>query len=393
MSTESLERSPDPDTLAAVNTPPGRGALATVQVRGPDAVRAVACACRADLNKMLDELRAGRLCVTHWTDASGEQIVLHVLGPDHVEINSHGGVMAARSILRSLADRGVCTVTWQELVYRQASSVIEAEATETLARAPTLRTAGVLLDQYRGALATCVTRLFQRLEQVRVDDVSNELERLIDRSALGLHLVEPWRVAIVGRPNVGKSSLLNALVGYERAIVHPTAGTTRDLVSAVTAFGGWPVELVDSAGFRPAVDELEAAGIRHAKTGVAQSNLQLVVLDCSLPLTSEDRAILQLCLRPVIVANKIDLPVAWDRCTVVPGSHAVSAQTGAGLQHLTDRLAALLVPDPPQPGEAVPFTQRQVVWLQEAQRNLRARDTQRAAQALRGMMGDKHSKT
>jgi len=158
-------------------------------------------------------------------------------------------------------------------------------------------------------------------------------------------------VVIAGAPNVGKSSLLNALAGYQRSIVAPTPGTTRDLVSVRLAIDGWPVEFVDTAGLRGATEALEGQGIEQARAMAATADLCLWVLDASAPPVWSDRAI----PRMQLLVNKTDLPPAWsldERTDVV----RVSTETGAGLPELCERLSARLVPDVPPPGAAVPFT-------------------------------------
>src|SRR5205814_9029049 len=141
-----------------------------------------------------------------------------------------------------------------------------------LARAPTLRAAEVLVEQQLGALEGEVTRALARLP----DDpagASDVVDALVRRAVVGLRLVSGWTVALAGRPNVGKSRLLNALAGYRRAIVDPSPGTTRDVVTVRTALDGWPVELADTAGLRAPGDPLEAAGIALARARQRDADL------------------------------------------------------------------------------------------------------------------------
>src|SRR5262249_7726954 len=119
---------------------------------------------------------------------------------------------------------------------------------ELVQRAPTLRTAAILLDQLNGAFATEVRRILALFE-TDPRNAAFSLHRLAELgNTVGRHLVEPWKVVVAGPPNVGKSSLVNALAGYQRSVVSEVAGTTRDAVSVRTAFDGWPVELIDTAG-------------------------------------------------------------------------------------------------------------------------------------------------
>lgn len=176
------------------------------------------------------------------------------------------------------------------------------------------------------------------------------MPRLAALAPVGRHLVEPWRVTVAGPPNVGKSSLVNALAGFQRSVVAPTAGTTRDVVTVQLAFDGWPVELADTAGLRDA-DGVEAAGVGRAKDAAAAADLVLWVLDGSATTPEFPPA----GLGPLLVVNKSDLPADWD-WTTAPGAVTVSAATGAGLADLSAAAVRRLVPDPPEPGEAVPFT-------------------------------------
>ncbi|MBV8486974.1 MAG: 50S ribosome-binding GTPase [Planctomycetaceae bacterium] len=260
---------------------------------------------------------------------------------------------------------------------------IRAEALVDLGRTSTLRTAEILLDQAWGALDCELAGL---VAQIREDPEAGleRLDRLIRLGQVGLRLVNGWRVVIAGRPNVGKSRLLNALAGYSRAIVDPTPGTTRDLVSVHTALDGWPLELVDTAGVRAADDAIERSGIDRALRQQATASLVLKVLDRSEPLGDFDRALLSTSGPSLVVANKADLPPAWQPAEL-PSAEVpivVSAERGDGLEELRSAIASALVPAPPEAGAGVPFRANHVERLEKARETLRAGDAESAIRDL-----------
>lgn len=204
------------------------------------------------------------------------------------------------------------------------------------------------------------------------------MDRLLARAPLGLHLVKPWRVVLAGPPNVGKSSLINVLVGYRRAIVHPTPGTTRDVLTAATAIDGWPIELVDTAGLRVGGHSVETEGVRRAWNQMATADLVLLVVDASRPPAEPDQLSLE-SFEPdptaglpspgnqnrkvLVVHNKVDLlPPLGER----PEGITTSALTGEGVPDLLRSIGSCLVPESPAPGEPVPWTVRQIESLTAA---------------------------
>jgi tRNA modification GTPase len=210
------------------------------------------------------------------------------------------------------------------------------------------------------------------------------LDELLARAPLGLHLVNPWSVVLAGRPNVGKSSLINALLGYERAIVFDTPGTTRDIVTATTACAGWPVTLSDTAGWREEAGELESQGIAAAKAAAGRADLVLIVVDRSQPWTAAEERLLEACPHALLVWNKSDLPpqaATSDRA----GVH-VSAKTGAGISELLASIALRLVPSAPPPGAAVPFTEVQAKIIAAASAAVQRNDLAAARQELQRLL-------
>src|SRR5579859_647507 len=232
-------------------------------------------------------------------------------------------------------------------------NLTQAEAVRDLIDSQTLYQAKVAAQQLEGALSRRLQPIKQKLVELIAtleagidfaeDDVSvmpdvkilehiaavrTPLEQLSASFAYGKIVHEGLTLAIVGRPNVGKSSLFNRLVERERAIVTATPGTTRDLVSETVAIGGIPVKLVDTAGIRKVLDEAESIGIRKSMEALAEADLVLVVFDSSEPLANEDRELLdQVAGRPAIaVANKADLP---GKHFPAAGDGLVTVQTSA----------------------------------------------------------------
>ncbi|MBX9583441.1 MAG: 50S ribosome-binding GTPase [Gemmataceae bacterium] len=258
-----------------------------------------------------------------------------------VEVHCHGGRRVVRWVVEQFLAGG-CR--------EDEPPAARPGARRELTRAPTLRTASILLDQYHGAFDRAVAAVFADLDAGRVAPQLGELAHL---APAGRHLVEPWKVVIAGPPNVGKSSLVNALAGYQRSVVSDIAGTTRDVVTVPVAFGGWPVELADTAGLRAAAG-LEAAGVERAERFIRSADLVVWVLDATADeLEYPDDA--KPADRWLLVLNKIDLEPS-DRADVIPDVMRLSAATGEGMSGLAAAIARRLVTHAPEPGAAAPYT-------------------------------------
>jgi tRNA modification GTPase len=285
--------------------------------------------------------------------------------------------------MQTLAAAGASPVAMSDWARRDLCSVLRAQAEMDLARASTMRTAEILLEQSQGALESEVRCIITALTTVP-HEASVRLRGLIERGVVGMHLVPGWRVALAGRPNVGKSRLLNALAGFDRAIVDPTPGTTRDVVSIRTAFDGWPVELADTAGVRASSDPVEAAGVTIAESQHRTVDLVLLVLDRSEPLRETDRLLRARHPDALVVANKCDLPAVWELSN--PSIVAVSAERGDGIANLVKTIARRLVIEPPPPGAGVPFRRSQVLRLKRAESYLHAGESSRSMQVLQRLL-------
>jgi tRNA modification GTPase len=354
-------------TFLACLTPPGTAAIATLAIRGPDAWRLVRelftpLKRRVDVDRpsgsplpdvpTQGRIWLGRLGAGH---QEADEIVLTVRETQPwtcLELHCHGGREVVSWLQELFAARGARVVSWIDFARATMPETWRAEALEVLASAPTARTAAILLDQYHGACDRVIRSAIDYLGSGDVVQARRLLEELGQRDALGRHLVEPWRVVIAGAPNVGKSSLVNALAGFQRSVVDVMPGTTRDVVTTRLAIDGWPIEVADTAGWHEATEPIERAGIGRARDAVAQADLCVWVLDAS------EQPIGTQMPNVRYVINKIDLAPAWPLERKADGVR-VSARTGAGLAGFCDALSQWLVPNPPPAGGAVPFT---AVW-------------------------------
>jgi len=340
-------------TSVRVLTPTGTGAIATVSVQGPQAWLIA-----RELFRPLGKRRLPELPPRHrfWfgTLADGDDVVLAVRETDPgtcVEVHCHGGRRVVRWVVEQFVIRG-CTEA------DEASS----DALSLMTRATTTRTAAILLDQHQGAFG----KEMRALEADNREAARERLETLASRIPLGRHLVEPWRVVLAGPPNVGKSSLLNALAGFQRSVVAATAGTTRDVVTVPAAFDGWPVELADTAGLRHASDTLEREGIERARQFLANADLIIWLLDASEAEPTLPGEEIPQGNRCLVILNKCDL--RDDRRS--SAELRVSARTGEGVPELAAAIARRLVPRPPPPGSAVPCIESHFHWIEETRKRL-----------------------
>jgi tRNA modification GTPase len=358
-------------------TPPGSGAIATVEVSGPRAWDVARTLFRPAGRPLPETPELHRFSFGTLGEGTGDEVILVVTAVDSlpsgdgslspgeprpqgsgstVEVHCHGGRQVVRWVIEQFVSLG-CV--------ESKPTAGDPGAFELLQHAPTLRTAGILLDQLHGVFDLTVRRILASPALVGLD----ELARF---APIGRHLVEPWKVVVAGAPNVGKSSLVNALAGYQRAVVSEVAGTTRDAVGVQLALDGWPVELIDTAGLRDA-EGLEAEGIARAKRVLSEADLVLWVMDGSEHPVTDVRDSPGL----LVVWNKSDLSHS-ER----PGLN-VSAKTGSGIPALTSEIVRLLVSDPPSPGAAVPYSSQLADRVQAAQSALTAGYADEAARLLR----------
>jgi tRNA modification GTPase len=346
------------DTIVAIATPPGRGGIGVIRLAGPEA-RAIA----QPMLRLSRDLEPNRATVCDLIDPCGpdipvresanaiatqpridEVVVTYFAKPhsyttdDVIEISAHGSPVVLRHIVELALARGARLAEPGEFTMRAFLNgrldLTQAEAVRDLIDAQTLFQAKVAAQQLEGALSNRLKPIKKELVDLialleagidfadddvsvapdatvltRIAEVKTPLEQLAATFKYGQIVHQGLTLAIVGRPNVGKSSLFNCLVESDRAIVTAQPGTTRDLVSETVAIGGIPVELVDTAGIRKALDEAESIGIKKSLEALADADLVLVVLDKTQPPTQEDAELLrQIQSRPaLVVENKSDL--------------------------------------------------------------------------------------
>ncbi|HTU91128.1 MAG TPA: GTPase [Gemmataceae bacterium] len=372
---------PEIPTWIACLTTPGQSALATLGLYGPrawDVLRKLFR--RRSSSELAEKPVGGRFWLGRIGGEVADDVVVAVKQIEPVpwlEVHGHGGREVVRFLIELFREQGLHLCSWEDFLRKTSADALSAEAVIALAHAATPRTAGILLDQQHGALGQALEAIQHALERGETATAEERLAQLARYAPVGRHLTQPWRVVVAGAPNVGKSSLVNALAGYQRSIVAATPGTTLDVVTTRLALDGWLIELADTAGQRSEAEALEEQGIRRARATAAAADLCLWVLDASVPPVWPDEEIEAV----QYIVNKIDLPRAWSlECP--EGTIQVSAKTRQGLVELCATVAARLVPDPPPSGAAVPFTPRLCEGIAEAQGVLAAGDVIQAQRIL-----------
>jgi tRNA modification GTPase len=370
------------DTIVAVATPPGRGGIGVVRLSGPES-RSIACR----MLRLKRGMEAGRLSFAELIEPeTGERIdeavVSFFAGPhsyttqDVVEISAHGSPVVLRHLVDIAVDHGARLAEPGEFTMRAflngRMDLSQAEAVRDLIDSQTIYQAKVAAQQLDGALSRRLQPIKKKLVdliavmeagidfadddvsvlpadqiQSRMSEVEVPLKKLEASFAYGRVVHEGLTLAIVGRPNVGKSSLFNRLVERERAIVTASPGTTRDLVTETVALGGIPIKLVDTAGIRHATEEAETIGIRKSYEAFTDADMVIVVLDGSSGIAAEDIELLEAAggRRALVAVNKADLPSGG-----LPPSDGLkmistSAITGEGIDRLRGEILTAISGD------------------------------------------------
>ncbi len=372
------------DTICAISTPPGEGGIGIIRVSGKDAVAAVSRVFRPRKDEQLAAVATHTLHYGHVVDpvtgeAVDEALVSLMRAPatytreDVVEINCHGGMMPLSRTMDLLIAAGVRLAEPGEFTKRAFLNgridLAQAEAVMDVVRAKTDLAHRAANEQLLGGLSAGIAALRDALISIIAsveagidfpeEDIETEggqplaeevarqcgaVENLLSGCTYGRILREGFATAIVGRPNVGKSSLLNALLKQDRAIVTEVPGTTRDVLEEHLNIAGVPLRILDTAGIRHSHDLVEQEGIRRSLAAIAAADIVLVVLDGSEPLTPEDLRVLGEAdgRSSIAVINKSDLP----RKLEMPGKPvtqvALSCRTGSGLEELRRAIAGMV---------------------------------------------------
>ena len=374
------------DTIAAISTPPGEGAISIVRLSGEEAV---ALAQKIFKGKDLSQVPSHTINYGHIIDpktqAEIDEVMVSVMRApktftreDVIEINCHGGIVATNKILQLLLANGARLAEPGEFTKRAflhgRIDLTQAESVMDLIRAKTDRSMKVALNQLDGNLSYLIRNLRQDildvLAQVEVnidypeyDDVETMTTKLLKEKALevkvrihqlletaqqGKVLREGLATAIVGRPNVGKSSLLNYLLHEDKAIVTDIAGTTRDVIEEYVNVRGVPLKLIDTAGIRETTDKVEAIGVERSRKAIEQADLVMLVLNSSEELTAEDLELVAATngKKRIVILNKMDLEPKLD--VEVLKQHVDAAEilttsvlTNEGVDKLEERIAEL----------------------------------------------------
>jgi tRNA modification GTPase len=375
------------DTIAAISTPPGRGGIGIVRLSGPDSLNISTSFFRSESTAAGIPNRAQFGCVVDpATDELLDEAILTYFkaprsytGEDVVEISCHGSPIILARVLQLAIKRGARVAEPGEFTFRAFSNkridLAQAQAVRDIIDAQTQFQARVATKQLEGALSKRVTPLKNALVEVivhlesslefveddispeaastllaKVADVIDELTAIGNSFSFGRYLKEGFDLAIVGRPNVGKSSVFNRLVGSDRAIVTELPGTTRDALYESTSISGVPVRLIDTAGIRETTDFVESIGITRSRAAIADADISILVLDASSSLEKDDLTLLDSVPkeRRIIALNKTDLPnLLEEQPCEETGIHPlelldnlirISALTGSGFEDLTSKI-------------------------------------------------------
>jgi tRNA modification GTPase len=374
----------DEDTICAVSTPVGEGGIGIVRISGKRSLLIAGSLFRSRSGRSIEEVPSHTVHYGLLHDPSTGEVIDEVLvnvmrspktytREDVVEINCHGGMIPLRRTTELLIAAGARQAEPGEFTKRAFLNgridLVQAEAVMDVIRARTERSLQAANEQLRGGLSAKIRQLRERLigviagveagvdfpeEEIETPTgdplekelqlLAEEVQRLLDDVFYGRVMREGLATAIAGRPNVGKSSLLNALLCQDRAIVTEVPGTTRDVLEEQLNIRGTLIRIVDTAGIRHSSDIVEQEGVRRSIASIETADIVLIVLDGSLPLTDEDRLVLDAAKgRPAIaVINKGDLPRKVEQMSWPEKQVRISCRTGEGLDELKGVLISMM---------------------------------------------------
>jgi tRNA modification GTPase len=365
-------------------TPPGEGGIGVIHLISPKATDIILGYFKPK-NNSINKIKSNRLYFGYFQDRGKiiDEVIINYIpkresfsGIDTIEINSHGGIMPAKSIIEVLIKEKAKRISESQLIElalkNKQLTQIQKEALLQLMDSTTLLSARVFLDQYNGCLKKSL---------IKHKNSKRNLAELLKSSNLGFALTNPKRILITGRPNTGKSTLFNLLVGKERAIVHHTPGTTRDLVDESIAIKEIPFKLMDSAGWRiikgvrSPQEMVESLGIKKLKQELRKTDIVICLVDGSSCISNDDIKIINhLKNRNVIwVINKCDLPQKLSSKFIPAPRINISALKQKGIDSLNNEIIkhAGINLGEYKAGAAVVFTKRQYDTINSALGRLR----------------------
>ena len=365
----------DTKTICSLLTPPGRGAVAVIAIRGI-AEEILGSNFKPANGKPFTTQKRRKIIYGLWK-STGEDLIIYGSGTGSFEIHCHGGNMASRVIVDDLKSAGVEEVPPQVFFKStdtcSPGAVWKSEVLIALSQATTNRTAEILLSQLSIG-PDAIDAIATQIGAFEFESALKHIESIRGWSEFGAQLTRARSIVFCGQPNVGKSSLVNAIVGFQRAIVNEVAGTTRDVVSQSTAIAGWPVELRDTAGLRESENVIEAIGIEKARSEIATADLTICVFDAAKKWDAADQQLVDSISPDLTVFNKSDLVDESEiqtRLGKIANSIATSVKSETGIESLIEQIGVRLTPEFPTPNQAIPVSQEQHKRLDETAADLK----------------------
>lgn len=375
------------DTIAAIATAPGEGGIGIIRISGEKSLQVAESIFKSVTGKLIKDYNTRTLI--YGTVVDGEKVIDEALvaymkwpksytGEDVIEINCHGGFISVKKILELILSKDVRLADAGEFTKRAFLNgridLSQAEAIIDVIKAKTDKAHEIAQSQLEGSLSKKIRELRFKVTEVlahlevsidfaeedveeityktlreNAEDIKREIKKLYDTSESGKILRDGLKTVIIGKPNVGKSSLLNSILGENRAIVTDIAGTTRDVIEEFVNIKGIPLKIVDTAGIRETEDIVEKIGVERSKESYNTADLVIMVLDSSRPLSQEDREILETLenKKTIVLLNKTDLPQQIDidelsKYVDCSSIIKISALQHKGIEELQDKIEAMV---------------------------------------------------